>query len=300
MKLLFLFLFSLSVQSQAIAAACCGGSSAVPSLITNDDRQLWSFSFVQSHPQIDVSSDRVWSRKSNIETNQIYKLDVASIFSDIWQWGISSTFHQKSIDGNLGGESSGLGDLALQLGYEYLPEWSYHPIRPKAVAFLTLNIPFGKSIYESDEVTGVDSRGKGFYSLGIGSVFLKNWRNFDLNILTEFHQSMNKEIRNQQMNGTLQPGHGYSTSFGAGWNQSQSRLGFSIGTFFEEGIDFSGDFTTQGQSQSYTNATFTWSYMLKDDQSLSLSYSDQSLFGNPKNLALAQSVQILFQKKIAR
>jgi len=251
-------------------------------------------SFSQSRIQADVSADGVWRKRTLEDSTQIFKLDAAHIFSDRWQAGFSVPLQNRAKAGSQGGTSSGLGDVAFQAAYEYMPDWDYSPLRPKGVGFLTLTLPTGKSIYESLETDGgLSARGRGFLAIGTGTVLTKIYRAWDLSATLEGHRSFAKSFQEN----TITPGYGGSLSLGGGWNTQFFRIGGALSWNQEDAVDVSGSVSSKGSLQRYATGTLAASYIFPDLWAGTISYSDQSLFGNPANTSLSQSILVLLQKR---
>lgn len=289
--------FLLSLETQA--AACCGGGFAVPSLITGDDKALITTTYINSKIDTDVFSNGVWQKRSDSDVTQTYKIEGAHIFKDVFQYGFSLPLQTRERSGGLGGDSTGLGDAALQLGYEYLPDWDYHPWRPKGVGFLTLTLPTGKSIYESDDALGLDSRGRGFWALGIGSALVKSWTRWDLNSTFEIHRSFEKQVNTAQLDGKIKPGTGGSLALGAGYNFKNLRLGSSIAWTYEDAIRMENE-NSLGSAQRAATGTLLASYLFLDNWAGTVSYADQTWFGSPTNTSLAKNFSLSIQKRWPR
>lgn len=303
MKLISSFIILLILLSlpEARAASCCGGGFAIPSLITGDDKAQVTTSFSQGKVDTDVFSNGVWQKRSSDDTTQTYKLDYAHIFADRFQYGFSLPIEsrQNRVAGS-DNKESGLGDISVQLGYEYLPDWDYNPWRPKGVGFVSLTIPTAPSIYE---VTNeVESRGRGFYSLGAGTVLTKTWLNWDANANFEVHHSFTKVVNNPQtVVGTIVPGNGTSLGIGGGYSLGDTRIGSSLTWTFEDPINVESSSTpSNGSPERYATGTFMLSQMFNQDWAASLSYSDQTLFGDPSNAILSKSVAVSLQKRWQR
>ncbi len=303
-KLATALLFSSFVSSSyAVAAACCGGGFALPSIITNDDNMQISTSFAESKVDTDVFSNGNWQKRTNNDVTQSFKIDAAHLISDRWQVGLSTNIIKRSRDGSMGGSEQTLGDSTVSIGYEALPDWDYNPYRPHIVTFTSLNIPTGKSIYESD--TGIGSSGRGFWALTIGSVLNKSWGNWDTNATIEIHKGITKSIRTADFDGQAQPGFGHSYSFGGGYSLRNLRFGTSIAWNYEDPIKLISSSNTNtanipAAEQRFATGSAIISYMPSNDLSLALSYSDQTIFGDPTNTTLSKTVSFLLQKKWAR
>jgi hypothetical protein len=282
------------------ASACCGGGFAIPSLITGDDSAMLTTSLAYSKIDIDVHASGVWQKRSNAETAQILRVEAARIFKDRFQVGASLPVQLRNKSGSQSAESSGLGDISSQVGYEYLPDWDYNPWRPKGIGFLSLTFPTGKSIYESTDPSGIDSQGRGFWSLGLGTVLTKAWTKWDANSVFEVHRSFDKQIETAQLQGTVQPGYGGSMSLGTGYNIKDLRLGGSLAWTVEDAIHVAGSNPSEGSIQRFATGTVSASWLWGAEWASTLSYSDQSLFGDPTNSSLSKSIALFVQRRWAR
>ena len=288
------------VHSPAKAASCCGAGFTIPSIITSDDKAQLAGIYTYSKVHADVLPDGTWRERREDDHTQIFKLEGAHIIEDRWQAGVSVSFQKRDRSGALSGSASGLGDITGQLGYEYLPDWNYNPYRPKGIGYLSLIIPTGRSINESTDGTGIDSRGRGFWGVGVGTILTKNWGHWDANMNAELHQSFEKKVRNSQVQGTLDPGRGGSLAVGSGYNWKSIRLGGLINWIYEDPVDVTGTPDSQGQLQRYSNGTVVLSYLLKSNATASISYTDQTIFGSPSNTALSKSITLFFQQRWER
>jgi hypothetical protein len=283
-----------------MAAACCGGGFAIPSLITGDDSSMVTTSFNYSKIDTDVSSDGLWKKDTDNQVTQTFKIDAAHIFNDRYQIGASVPVVMRS----RGSEdaTSGLGDSNLLLGYEYLPDWDYSLYRPKGIGFLELTVPTGKSIYDSQNYDQLDTFGRGFWALGLGTSLTKTIRMWDLSSLFEFHRSFAKAMNSVQAGGpiTAHPGWGGSLNLAAGWNKGDFRLGAGLGWTYEDAVNVTGATDSNGVPQRYATASVVASYMWSQDWAGNVTYSDQTLFGSPLNTTLSKAVMLSLQKRWPR
>lgn len=295
----FPLLFSalLLLSRDAFGAACCGGSFAAPSLIVGDDRAQVTASYAYSEVTDDVGADSFWRRRDTRESSETIKIEGAHIFQDRWQAGVSVPVIRRTRAGN---SSSGLGDVAGTLGYEYLPDWDYNPWRPRGLGFLRLIAPTGRSINEADTTYQLDSRGRGFWAIGAGTILSKTLGSWDLFSSLDVHRSFKKNYSNPQSSGVLKPGFGGSFGFGAGYSLSAFRLGAGLTWIYEDPVNVSGTATSQGSLQRYATANLSASYLLPDEYAVTVSYADQTLFGSPVNTTLGKGVTVFFQKRWLR
>ena len=245
----------------------------------------------------DVNADGVWSHRDQPENSQTLRLEGARIFLDRWQAGFSAPLITRE---RYGQKSSGLADLQLMLGYEALPDWDYNPYRPKAVIFTSVLVPTGKSTFEADDNYGLDSRGQGFWALGVGALLTKGFRKWDFNTSVEAHRSFSKRVSKNGFDGTLIPGWGGTATLGAGYNENNLRLGFSLASTYEDPIRAEGNLNSDGAIKRWTTTSLLVSYRLDEDWACTGAFSDQSWLGSPSNTSLSQSASVLLQKKWSR
>lgn len=291
-----LILFSSKISD---AAACCGGGFASPSLISSDDKAQLTTSVTTTQVVIDnVDSAGFWRSGDAHQTVNTLKIEAAHIFWDRWQAGFSLPITQRQF---LDQRYTGISDTALQTGYEYLPDWNYNVYRPKGIGFLTLVIPSGKSKVES-EVGGLDSRGNGFWALGLGTLLTKTWAEWDAFLNLELHQALKKKLNNQTYSGELRPGRGGQFGIGAGFNTADYRFGTSVSWTYEDAIKLKSsteEKTIQGV-EKYATATLSFSRLFSEELSASISLTDQTLFGEPLNTSLGRGVSVQLQRKWGR
>ncbi len=298
MKPLFLLLWSsfIFLPPAAFAAACCGGGFAAPALIAGDDRAQMTSSLAYTDVVIDnVDAQGVWRTRDDHQKVQTLRLEGATILSDRWQAGLALPIIQRNYSGQI---YSGLGDIAANLGYEYLPDWDYNPYRPRGLGYLQITLPTGKSRAESEN--GLDSRGQGFWALGVGTLLTKSWKAWDAFLSFEGHRSFEKKFANSQASGTLKPGFGTTFGGGAGYNLSVWRLGLSVLWTYEDPIEMEPASWSAGSVERYATGTLAASYMPNDDWSGTLSYADQTAFGEPVNTSLGRSVNLQVQRRWGR
>ncbi len=300
MKPLIPLLFSFSLllfSSPGFGAACCGGGFAAPSIIAGDEKALLTLSASQSEVTTDVHTNGLWKKREEAEDIQTLKIEGAHLLSDRWHAGFSLPLTKRNRAQQV---ASGFGDLNTSLGYEYLPDWDYNPLRPKGVGFLQLTIPTGRSIYESENPLGLDSQGRGFWALGMGTLLTKTWSKLDAFANFEIHRSFDKSLDHDGVQGTLKPGWGHTLGMGAGINTTNFRFGSSL-TWMEEGaVNLVGSQNSSGAAQRYATGALSVSYLANDEVAGTLSYSDQALFGSPSNTSLGQTLSLQLQRKWAR
>ncbi len=299
----WLLFIALTLPGLAQAAPCCGGASAIPSLISGDDRAQMALSYSQAQVigDMPVSGPARMRPSDDLEQIHTLRIDTAYLLTESVQLGLVVPVVKRSRDlGNQHPESTGLGDVRINAGYEFLPEISYSPWKPRGFIFLTTTLPTGPSIYDARADLAVDARGRGFLSVGPGVAFFKTYRSFDFTAMGELHQAFTKT-----MDGTaggpmrLSPGWGGSALVGVGYSPGMSalRLGVSVSPVYEGPIEVRGQFNSQSQDQLVWNTSFQAGYLINDEWTASASYADQTLLGQARNVELTRSVAMLLQKR---
>ena len=290
-------LWILGTSQMCWGAACCGGGFAAPSLIVGDDQAQMTNSYTYSQVADDVGTDSLWRKRNSKETNEIYKIEAAHIFYDQWQAGFSIPVVRRT---RAEETSTGLGDVAATLGYEYLPDWDYNPWRPRGLGYFQLTLPTGKSVNESEADFQLDSRGRGFWAIGIGTILTKIFGKWDVYSNIDLHRSFDKQYTNSQSEGTLKPGYGENLGIGGGYNLAHLRIGSSLTWSHEDPVDVEGTLSSIGAPQELVTATFSISYLLQNEWATTFTYTDQTLFGEPQNTSLNQGATVFLQKRWLR
>ncbi len=284
-------------SATSFAASCCGGGFLSQSIITGDERATLASGFSFSNISTEVSDQGLWQNRSVPETLETFRVQGAHIFSDRFQIGGSIPFVRRTRGG---GNSSGLGDATLTLGYEILPEWDYSYWRPRGVSYVTITAPSGRSIQDATDSLQLDVRGRGFWAIGIGTTLTKIISKFDFLTTFELHRSFPREISTETFAGQLVPGFGAAWSVGSGLNFNDSRVGASLGFNYEDAVETRGRLASTGAPVRFATASLTASQMFAGDWTASLMISDQTLFGAPTNTTLAKSATVTLQRRFQR
>ena len=298
--LTLLFAIAAMVVSEpktAHAASCCGGGFSSPSLITGDEKATFSVEIGSSMLDKDVSSHGIWKHRTSPEQLDTFKIQAAHIFADRFQVGAGLPLVRRS---RAGIDSTGLGDAFLNLGYEVLPEFEYSVWRPRGVSYLTLTTPTGRSIQEASDSLQLDARGRGFWSLGLGTALTKVFGRLDGVMTLEIHRSLQREVKTSSLTGELHPGWGGLFAIGSGYNFAKTRLGANLSFSYEDPIETRGNISSEGSLTRFATASLMVSQMFGEDWAVSLAISDQSLLGSPINTALARAVTIAVQRRQSR
>lgn len=282
----------------AWSAACCGGGLSFPTMIINNDKAQFSSSYSVTNVEIDnVDDNGVWHRWDQHQNVQTLKLEGAHILADHWQIGASIPVISRQYGDKM---YSGLGDILASVSYEYLSDQNNDSHSPMGIGFLQLNLPTGKSRADS-EVGGLDSRGNGFWALGAGTLLSKSWSPLDFFLLFEGHRSFEKNVNTSLVKGTVLPGYGSNISFGFGYNWAMYRAGFSLTQNQEDAVIVrTEDSKLKQDMERWSTMVLSISYLQWEFWSWTMSYSDQTVFGDPVNTSLGKSFGLQIQHRWAR
>lgn len=301
---LFILLFN-AVSVELLSAPCCGGTANVPALISGDNQSQFTATFASGSvvAEAPVEGGIKYRKENDNETIQSFRFDGAFLLSDRAQVGITLPVMRRArARGEYFAESTGLGDVAVNLGYEVLPEWSYSPWQPRGVVFVSGTIPTGGSLYDAKELYKVDSRGRGLWGLSTGALLTKVLGNWDFSFLVEGHRGFSREIKNDLGVLQLNPGWGASSLLSVGLSPAGGnvRLGLSVAPSFEEAIATEGIISGRGESVALWTSAAQVSYLPSNTMSMSLIYSDQTFIHASQNSSLNRTVSFLIQKRFER
>ncbi len=285
------------MTSSLHAASCCGGGASTTSLITNNDKSQFTTSLLYSSVQATARTDGKWQKFEGEKIKEILTLEGVSILSDRTQIGVSAPFQRNSYEfGSERVDGSGIGDVKVSFGYEAIPEWTFSRYRPKVYVYTQLQLPTGRSIYDTQSLEAVDSTGMGLWGMGIGSIALKSIKKWDF-LGSLFIQ----KLLDRDFNGThIKPGEVYQASLGAGFNLKDWRIGTQVMAYLQDSGETSGSVSSKIPIERYVSSTLLASYMVRDDLSVTASYSDQTLVGKPINTQLTRGVFLSLQKRWER
>lgn len=291
MKFVFVFLILLSGKVQA--ASCCGGGLSLPGMIVGDDRRLLSIQSTATQLREESLPSGEWSMYPKARTSQSMQLSFSQLLSDRWQAGGSTSLMHNNQD-IVGDDRSNFsfGDSSLFVGYEALPEWEYSLWKPRGYVYLQLVAPTGRSTTAAI-LNGGGVSGRGFWTVGPGLILTKTVAEFDLMFAAEAHVSLPRTEGNVR----LVPDWGASSSLGAGYLIRNYRLLTSLALNYESPVRSD---TSPGTLQRFVTASFGGTYSFSDELSMTLTYADQTLFGEPINSPLNKSIALNISKRWPR
>lgn len=292
---MFALIISLFL-TQAHAASCCGGGASNTAIITNNDRIEFTTSMLFSSVYAQARSDGKWQKLDGDKTKEVLTLEGATLLSDRLQAGLSVPFQRNTYESTQNVDGSGVGDTKINVAYEAVTDWDYSKYRPKVFVYSQLQLPTGKSIYDTQSIEGVDSTGMGLWGLGVGATAVKNIRKWDF-VGTAFIQ----KLFSRNFGGTeIDPGNVYQASLGVGYNVGDWRVGVTNLAYLQDSGSTSGTVDSKISIERYIASTLAVSYLVEEDLSVTASYTDQTLLGKPINTQLSQGIFVSLQKRWLR
>ncbi|WP_417336006.1 hypothetical protein [Halobacteriovorax marinus] len=286
-------ILSFFIQVNIYAAACCGGSSAIPSLITGDNNSQFSLS-----QSMGTVVGRTYEKNRNVfyTDNKEYKtfttsLKGAHLITPLFQVGAGVSLVSKdNRDGTTKETKTLLGDTDLSLAYEYLPETFYSVWKPRGFVYLKHIFPTGKSNFETDTRLLTDVSGKGQHISSLGFVFTKIFRSIDWQIYNEFKYLHQESISNKEISHSYGDTQGLSFGYSPNNGAIRTQLGLSRHHFQEKDI-LINNVNQVSNREEYYDFEVGLNYMI-NDSTYSLTYSDQTIFGPTENTTLSRTISI--------
>ncbi len=294
-----------------VAAPCCGGGSALPSLITGDQAAQVgvSSSFGSVIGDAPVEGLPVFRPQNTADRTYTTTIDVAKLVSDSWQLGFSVPVVTRQVsEPGVRENFTGIGDARAVLGYEVLPELEYSEWKPRGFGFLSVTTPTGRSIHEAEKNLAVDSTGAGRFVVSLGASFQKKFATIDWVLIPEVHFSPTRQLTSRnQVNTRLGSQAGGSALFGLGASPEvlglggSVRFGLRVQPVLDSGFTVAEDGIEAITSRKLVfNAGADLGYLINQDWSASLSYNDQTLLGPVSNTTLSRSLGLAIQKRFER
>lgn len=296
MKKLILFSF---IIPKLYASSCCGGGSSSSMIITGDNRSelALGYAYRSDLGQTDSSAAAYFNNEAVIDQKQSLNLQAQYQLSEFTQIATKTSFVDKKMDkSGLHESNTGLGDIDLQATYEYLPEFTYHPIKPRGFTYLKLTIPTSKSLYDSLSSIRSDVRGSGLFSFSLGNFYIKKIDDWTLKLTTEWSHYIGKKYSNL----TLSDFDKFVIPIGV----SYTLLNSDITLGFNDTFSYQTRKKITGINNSFSDAEYFWelntfiNYSLNRQDIISLSYSDSTLIGKSVNSPLYRSVAVTYTYSI--
>lgn len=293
--LVLLLLLGWMSIPKGLAASCCGGGqSSLPWIISDEQYRLSVTQRYQSGVLQADSQGNYFLQRPEVKDNRWEnELQFSAKWSDRWQAVLRFPLVYRSLETSAFiGEAFGVGDVIVGGAYEAVPEYRYHPWRPKIFLFGGAVLPISRSVYNSQSEIAVDAISQGAYRLFFGALASKQWSRWRAMGQLEMGGGTLKDAPVAQR---AQPTF---FSFAGDWSifyllqDIPLSLGASLFHTYQSGIDS----VTNADSLSWT-LSLQASYEISAYSSVFLAYGDQTLMGPARNSNLSRIVSLGFQWK---
>ncbi len=298
-------LWNLIGVHDANAAACCSSQSAAPSVITGDERTRFSLASTVSQVVADAppAGLSVFRESNDFENSIAQTLSAATLVSDRFQIGSALTWlHRGAHAGDP--SQSGISQWTIGGAFEAVTDWTYHPIRPKVVTFASYSVPFGSSIYDTSSSGSAASPafGTGFQRLTLGAIVIKSFHPWDVSSTLEAHRSISRTFSGgSSPDFRVTPGWGGSVLLNGGRVWGAHRAGMRIGYELDQGRRIESTLNdSQGKPQSRVSVGFDYAFTFASEMLLAAHYTDQTLLGPSRNVALSRMLGIEWSMPLQR
>lgn len=304
--LIFLFFESFFYPHLVWSAACCARSAAVPILIVGDDEVQFNLGMSLASVVGEASSEGIpiFGSPNTSENTKLFRIEGAFLFSDRFQAGVGLNLVNHTITRSALTDSlTGIGDLRVSLGYEILPSWTYSNWKPQGFLFSVVTFPTGRSTYESESSTAADVTGNGFYAFSVGSLFIKRWSRWDVFFVPEVHYSLPRTFYSSTSSLFVEPGFGGSVGLGIGLSPGGGsfRMGFRLQPRVDQ-----AKYAPAMDAGFYRgflancDTGLDLAYLLTSNDTVMVSYTDQTLLGPAVNSNLSRVFGLNLQHRWER
>lgn len=287
-----LFLLTLSLFSPA--SSCCGQTpSSFPIYYQQESLSLsTSLSQTSSLGRVydDSNSFFLWSNDKKRTLSQL-QASIGSVALERHQFFLSgSVLRGQWKDPTTTATAHHLSDIQLGYSYEAWPEYSYSPWKPVIFVSLLMNLPTGKSIYDSNSLTeGADVTGSNQWGTGIGLTARKVYFPITLLAQTKWIRLFAKEFARADVSSS----NDFSTSFFTTYSLRDWNLNLT------GGISWSylssreiKNLNIASRPTEVNTLLISLQKILSAKYAVGLSYADQSWIGRPRNTLINQTYSI--------
>ncbi|EPZ51711.1 hypothetical protein M902_1950 [Bacteriovorax sp. BAL6_X] len=283
---LLTFLFSLTTN----ASSCCGGGANIPNIILGDHQWEAKINYANSAVTSEAGVDgKIHNINSKNEVTETIAFKGSYLIDSYFQIAFDIPVKKRTVESSIKETSTTeMVDPSFQFTWEFLPELTYNLLKPRGFLFFKQLIPNGNSIYSYDDPLLSDSLSRGVYESTLGLALFKVVYDYDYSVTLEGHYGFKRTIDNKE----VEPGFGYSSSLGLGYNPSATmRFGTSLTYWQDSAVKIDGN---EGENKYYLSTNFNYSYMFTRS-SLVLNYSDETILNVAKNTNLAKAISLTYK-----
>ncbi|MCB9063149.1 MAG: hypothetical protein H6622_16615 [Halobacteriovoraceae bacterium] len=292
-----IFLFSITLASKSLlASGCCGAGASLPNLIVADQKSIISGTLTRERlVGVDSTGSKVYKFKkfTDQEIQHLFGFKASYLLSDYWQTGITlnTVYNTKGVGEDSFYDSLHFGDTSVSIAYEFLPETTYSPIKPRGFVYFKITLPTGESIY--DVTNPIDVSGQGFYQSTYGLALVKHFNWGDLSFFSEATNKWSRKVNDK----FLDPNYSVKLYTNLDYQISPTMRG-GISTAYN--YRFPYKFLARTIPSSYHwDLSVSFTHSLGEGYSVGLTYTDQTILGPAKLDPLNRSVSLLLSKSFS-
>ena len=295
MKKIILFFFVIFLPLSTYGASCCGGGSSSSAIITGDTQQelTLGYSYRNDIGQTDNNGLATLHNSSIIDQQFLYTFQLARMFFDRFQSSLKIGVTTKEIDKQKRAEkNSGLQDIEVQSSYEFMPEYTYSPIKPRGFSYLKFAIPMSKSLYDSTSPVFSDVRGTGQFSVAPGLFFIKKLTALSLKSGVEYQYYLGKQYSEFKLDDYYK----FIVPFGISYPFSLYPVTLSATSTwnYQSPKKLNGSIQSRSASEYFWDLNISTSLHLANLTSFTLAYSDSTLIGKNINSPLYRIIGLSY------
>jgi hypothetical protein len=285
MKFAVLIFLILMSSQQSFSASCCGGQAALPDLITGEEHYRFSAG-AQASQIIGESVDNgapVFRESEDQNRYGSLNLSGGMLFTPTWQGSLRTQIFNNRV----------LGDIDVNSGIVVSDRESIMDLEPLLVWLQFVTVPTGKSVYELKSANEVPT-GNGFYRLGTGLAAFTTYQHWDFSSAVRVSRGFTRTFATSTGNVEVTPGWSGDVMAASGYSiGSKFRVGGVVQVITEEPkqvATISG--TTSSQPRLIWPVTIQASYFHDENQTITVSYIDETLIGPVQGVMLNRGVAL--------
>ncbi|POB12923.1 hypothetical protein [Halobacteriovorax sp. DA5] len=285
-----LILFTIFYTISTYASSCCGGGANIPNIILGDHQWEAKINYANSAVTSEAGVDgKIHNINSKNEVTETIALKGSYLIDSYFQFALDIPIKKRTVESPTQRTSTTeIVDPSFQFTWEFLPELTYNLIKPRGFIFFKQLIPNGNSIYSYNDPLLSDSLSRGVFESTLGFAFFKVVYEYDYSLTLEGHYGFKRTIDNKE----VEPGFGYSSSLGFGYNPNATmRFGTSLTYWQDSAVKIDG---IEGENKYYLSTSFNYSYMFTRS-SIVLNYSDETILNIAKNTNLAKAISLTYK-----
>lgn len=282
------FVAFLLFSGNGFGAACCAGGSSQTTIITGDFGSQLSVNYqngLESY-QVDGAGLITGPNKGEKRVREIINFTGSVVYEEYYQISltlphITNTYSFEDVKKS----DAGVGDPVVQLTYEFLPELTYSPWKPRGFIFYKRSFARSTSIYDSEKDLASDAFGLGYDVNTLGFAFYKVKASWDFSYIGQVFKGAPRQFKRKQ-NFRVIPGNGtiQNLQIARQFPSYNLRLAMDMISYYEGVKRFEGDVDNITEVKSYRGAGFFVSYMGAQNMTYSLGYLDQGFLGGLRNI----------------